>query len=86
MAPQLVFIVIIFASFLSTVVGCLSVAGTRTFEVGLAQPATEVGRSAAEALTRASEDTAIAKAQSVDSLFNFISFPFDRSWRLACHV
>jgi hypothetical protein len=47
MAPQLVFIVIVFASFLSGAIGCFSVAGVRTFEVGLVHPATEVGRSAA---------------------------------------
>jgi len=76
MVPQLVLIVIFFASFLSTVVGCLSVAGACAFEVGLAQPATDVGRSAADELTTVKEDAAIAKAQSVESLFNFIPILF----------
>ena len=47
--PQFVVIVIVLASFLSTLVGCLSVAGACAFDVGLAHPLTEVGRSAAEA-------------------------------------
>ena len=76
MAPQLVFIVIVFASFLSGALGCFSVAGVRTFEVGLAHPATEVGRSAADAPVSVSEAAAIAKAQSIDSLFNFIPILF----------
>jgi hypothetical protein len=47
--PQFVVIVIVLASFLSTLVGCLSVAGTCAFAVGFAQPFTDVGRSAADA-------------------------------------
>jgi hypothetical protein len=42
-------IVIVVANFLSTAVGCLTVAGACALAVGLAQPATEVGRSAADA-------------------------------------
>jgi hypothetical protein len=49
MTPQLVVIVIVLASFLSTLVGCFSVAGTCALAVGLVQPLTEVGRSAADA-------------------------------------
>lgn len=78
MTPQFVVIVIVFASFLSTALGCFSVAGLCAFEVGLAQPATDVGRSAAEALAQVNEVTEITKAQSVESLLNLIpirSFP-----------
>ena len=78
MTPQFVVIVIVLASFLSTLVGCLSVAGTCAFDVGLAQPLTEVGRSAADAAVGVNEATAIARAQSAEILFivGFL-FPFN---------
>jgi hypothetical protein len=47
MTPQLVLIVIVAANFLSTLLGCFKVPGVRALEVGLAQLATLVGRSAA---------------------------------------
>ena len=77
MTPQFVVIVIVLASFLSTLVGCFSVAGTCAFAVGFAQPFTEVGRSAAVEVTGANDATAIARAQSAEILFivGFL-FPF----------
>ncbi len=81
--PQLVLIVIVLASFLSTLVGCFKVAGACAFAVGLVQPLTEVGRSAAEAENGVNEATVIARAQSAEILF-IVEFllPLDRSWRL----
>ena len=78
MTPQFVLIVIVLASFLSTRVGCLSVAGACALAVGLAQPLTDVGRSAAVEVTGVNDVTAIAKAQSADILFivEFL-FPFN---------
>ena len=87
MTPQFVVIVIVLASFLSTLVGCLSVAGTCAFAVGFAQPFTEVGRSAAGAAVGVNEATAIVRAQSAEILFivGFL-FPFDRSRRLTSYI
>jgi hypothetical protein len=67
--PQLVVITIVLANFLSTVVGCFKVAGTRAFAVGFVQPLTEVGRSAAGAAIGVNEATVIARAQSAEILF-----------------
>ena len=81
--PQLVLMVMVVANFLSTVLGCFRVAGACAFEVGLAQPATEVGRSAADAVIGVNEATAIARAQSAEILF-IVEFllPLYCSWRL----
>ena len=69
MTPQLVLIVIVAANFLSTLLGCFKVPGVRALEVGLAQLATLVGRSAANAELKVNGVTAIARAQNAAILF-----------------
>jgi len=83
------------ASFLSAVLGCFKVPGVRALEVGLAQLATLVGRSAAVAEIEVNGVTAIARAQKTASLFMFeFLLPLDlfasvhfiptRSFQVAC--
>ena len=87
--PQLVLIVIVFASFLSGVLGCFTVAGSCAFEVGLAQPATDVGRSAADAVAPVNVNDAAVIARAQITLFIFIVeflLPFDCSWWLASDI
>lgn len=85
--PQFVVIVIVFANFLSTLFGCFTVAGVCAFDVGVAQPATVVGRSAAVAKIEVNEVMAITRAQNAEILFTVeFLFPLDRSRWLASHI
>ena len=87
MTPQFVVIVIVFANFLSTVFGCFTVAGVCAFDVGVVQPATGVGRSAAVAEIEVNEVMAITRAQNEEILFTVeFLFPLDRSGWFASHI